>query len=752
MKKVMIVAGATGFASLLGGSAQAEQINNEKVIEFKIENLTKDHLGYAQIEIGKGSDFTVTSAELVKVDGSKVPLEIKDGVVDTTVHGLAQGTYSIKYAYSTANFKQGAEIGSSILTGEEKPTTEKPEETKPVETPKETKPTETPKPTEETKPVEETKPTETPKETKPVETKPVETKPVETKPVETTPAETKPVEETKPAETPKETTPTETKPVEETKPTETKPVEETKPTETPTETPKETKPAETPTETKPVETTPTETKPVETTPTETKPAETPKETKPVETPKETNTEDKDEVIRYSKDYNYGKVIEETTPKFLGTAEKDILTESFVDAKTIKYEDDNTLEKGKEVVVVAGQDGLREKVTTWETEKGHRVGSPKVEERVIREKQDAVIKRGTKVVKTELEKQVEKNTNDIKELKEKVEPKATVGTKEETKLEETKSTDVPKVKDIEVPKLKTDVEKTEREKDDEAFRKLPPEEKAKYIDDTYDIVEGAPSYPKVHKPVSPKVESAQLKLGTKEEIDKEADKVLDEAKTDDDVLTTVALKQLANADNKDLKVHYASNEGKLSSEKENIILENAKKVLPDSQVDDFKDYVKEQGKNPDNIDKKVFSDLYDQYIKTQNKQLENVVKSSDVGDLNVQVLRNSDEKVAHEVLEDVEKRVQNGELKGTNTAQLFTKEGVNGSVKVDGKSTSDKTNSNIAKASDDTTTPSTASTKAKQGKLSDTGLGDKSTAPFAMVSLALALMLAKRKLELKKESK
>ena len=678
MKKVMIVAGATGFASLLGGSAQAEQINNEKVIEFKIENLTKDHLGYAQIEIGKGSDFTVTSAELVKVDGSKVPLEIKDGVVDTTVHGLSEGKYTINYSYSIANFKEGAEIGSSILTGEEKPTAETPTETKPVE---ETKPTET-------------KPVETPKETKPVEI-------------------------------PKETKPTETKPT-------------------------ETKPVETPTETKPVET-PTETKPVET-PKETKPVETPKETKPVETPKETNTEDKDEVIRYSKDYNYGKVIEETTPKFLGTAEKDILTESFVDAKTIKYEDDNTLEVGREVVVVAGQDGLREKVTTWETEKGHRVGSPKVEERVIREKQDAVIKRGTKVVKTELEKQVEKNTNDIKELKEKVEPKVAVGTKEETKATETKSTDVPKVKDIEVPKLKTDVEKTEREKADEAFSKLPPEEKAKYIDDTYDIVEGAPSYPKVYKPVSSKVESAQLKLGTKEEIDKEADKVLDEAKTDEDVLTTVALKQLANADNKDLKVHYASNEGKLSSEKENKILENAKKVLPDSQVDDFKDYVKEQGKNPDNIDKKVFSDLYDQYIKTQNKQLENVVKSSDVGDLNVQVLRNSDEKVAHEVLEDVEKRVQNGELKGTNTAQLFTKEGVNGNVKVDGKSTSDKTNSNIAKASDDTTTPSTTSTKAKQGKLSDTGLGDSSSAPFAMVSLALALMLAKRKLDLKKSEK
>ena len=41
---------------------------------------------------------------------------------------------------------------------------------------------------------------------------------------------------------------------------------------------------------------------------------------------------------------------------------------------------------------------------------------------------------------------------------------------------------------------------------------------------------------------------------------------------------------------------------------------------------------------------------------------------------------------------------------------------------------------------------------KVGKLSDTGLGDSSTAPFAMVSLALALMLAKRKMDLKKSEK
>ena len=398
--------------------------------------------------------------------------------------------------------------------------------------------------------------------------------------------------------------------------------------------------------------------------------------------------------------------------------------------------------------MAGQDGLREKVTTWKTVKGHRTEQLKVEEKVIKEKQDAVIKRGTKVVKTELEKQVEKNTGDIKGLKEKVEPKVV----EEPKAIETKSTEVAKVKDVEVPKLKTEVEKSEREKADDEFRKLPPEEKAKYIDDTYDIVEGAPRSPRVHKPVSPQVESAQLKLGSKEEINEEADKVLDGAKTDEDVLTAASLKQLANADNRDLKLNYVvSTDKKLSSEQENKILENAKKVLPESQVDDFKAYLKEQGKNPDNIDKATLVDSYEAYTKLQEKQLDNVVKSSNVGDVSLQVLRVSDEKVAQDVLEDVEKRVQKGELKGTNTAQLFSKEGVNGSVKIDGsnktsdkstdKVSSTKVSGNVAKASDEPVS------KTKQGKLSDTGLGGESTAPFAMVSLVLALMLAKRKMEL-----
>ena len=394
-------------------------------------------------------------------------------------------------------------------------------------------------------------------------------------------------------------------------------------------------------------------------------------------------------------------------------------------------------------MVAGQDGLREKVTTWKTIKGHRTEQLKVEERVIKEKQDGVIKRGTKVVKSELEKQVEKNTGDIKDLKEKVEPKVV----EETKSTETKSTEVPKVKDVEVPKLKTEVEKSEREKADDAFRKLPPEEKAKYIDDTYDIVEGAPKQPKVHKPVSPQVESAQLKLGSKEEINEEADKELKEAKTDEDILAGAALKSLANADNKDLKLEYGKSSEKVSSEKEEKILDSAKKVLPESQVEDFKAYLKEQGKNPDSIDKGILVDSYASYTAIQNKQLSNVVSSNGIKD--AEVVRKSDEVSAKEVVDTVDERVKNGELKDTTYAK-------NSSVKASNdKSTSNTSASsqggvvsskNIAKASDEPVTGT------KSGKLSDTGLGDTSTAPFAMVSLALALMLAKRKMDLKKSEK
>ena len=310
----------------------------------------------------------------------------------------------------------------------------------------------------------------------------------------------------------------------------------------------------------------------------------------------------------------------------------------------------------------------------------------------------------------------------------------------------KETEVPKVKDVEVPKLKNEVEKTEREKADEAFRKLPPEEKAKYIDDTYDIVEGAPRQPRVHKPVSTNVESAQLKLGTKEEIGEQADKELKEAKTDEDILAGAALKSLANADNKDLKLEYGKSAEKVSSEKEEKILDSAKKVLPESQVDDFKAYLKEQGKNPDSIDKETLVDSYASYVATQNKQLSNVVSSNGVKD--AEVVRKSDEVSAKEVVDTVDERVKNGELKDTTYAKNSA--ATNKQTKATNESTPSQSgvvsSKNVAKASDEPVTGT------KQGKLSDTGLGDTSTAPFAMVSLALALMLAKRKMDLKKESK
>ena len=208
-----------------------------------------------------------------------------------------------------------------------------------------------------------------------------------------------------------------------------------------------------------------------------------------------------------------------------------------------------------------------------------------------------------------------------------------------------------------------------------------------------------------------------------------------------------MKSLANADNKDLKLVYGKSSEKVSSDKEEKILDSAKKVLPESQVDDFKAYLKEQGKNPDNIDKGTLVDSYASYVATQNKQLSNVVSANGVKD--AEVVRKSDEVSAKEVVDTVDERVKNGELKDTTYAK-------NSNAKVSNdKSTSNTSASsqggivsskNVAKASDEPVTST------KVGKLSDTGLGDSSTAPFAMVSLALALMLAKRKMDLKKSEK
>ena len=64
-----------------------------------------------------------------------------------------------------------------------------------------------------------------------------------------------------------------------------------------------------------------------------------------------------------------------------------------------YKDDNTLDKGKEVVITEGINGAKEITTTYTVINGVRQDNPKVEEKVTKEKVDKVVRRGTKVSTT-----------------------------------------------------------------------------------------------------------------------------------------------------------------------------------------------------------------------------------------------------------------------------------------------------------------------------------------------------------------
>ena len=64
-----------------------------------------------------------------------------------------------------------------------------------------------------------------------------------------------------------------------------------------------------------------------------------------------------------------------------------------------YKDDNTLDKGKEVVITEGINGAKEITTTYTVINGIRQDNPKVEEKVTKEKVDKVVRRGTKVSTT-----------------------------------------------------------------------------------------------------------------------------------------------------------------------------------------------------------------------------------------------------------------------------------------------------------------------------------------------------------------
>ena len=64
-----------------------------------------------------------------------------------------------------------------------------------------------------------------------------------------------------------------------------------------------------------------------------------------------------------------------------------------------YKEDNTLDKGTEVIETEGINGVKEITTTYTVINGVRQDNPKVEEKVTKEKVDKVVRRGTKVSTT-----------------------------------------------------------------------------------------------------------------------------------------------------------------------------------------------------------------------------------------------------------------------------------------------------------------------------------------------------------------
>ena len=66
-----------------------------------------------------------------------------------------------------------------------------------------------------------------------------------------------------------------------------------------------------------------------------------------------------------------------------------------------YKDDNSLDKGKEVVITEGINGTKEITTTFTVINGVRQDNPKIEEKVTKDKVDKVVRRGTKVSTPEL---------------------------------------------------------------------------------------------------------------------------------------------------------------------------------------------------------------------------------------------------------------------------------------------------------------------------------------------------------------
>lgn len=98
-----------------------------------------------------------------------------------------------------------------------------------------------------------------------------------------------------------------------------------------------------------------------------------------------------------------KVTEEKVDKVVRRGTKVTSSETEKSTQNIPFEtiykDDNSLDKGKEVVITEGINGTKEITTTFTVINGIRQDNPKIEEKVTKDKVDKVVRRGTKVSTT-----------------------------------------------------------------------------------------------------------------------------------------------------------------------------------------------------------------------------------------------------------------------------------------------------------------------------------------------------------------
>ena len=138
-----------------------------------------------------------------------------------------------------------------------------------------------------------------------------------------------------------------------------------------------------------------------------------------------------------------KVTKEKTDKVIRRGTKVTSSETEKSTQNIPFEtiykEDNTLDKGTEVVTTEGINGVKEITTTYIIINGVRQDNPKVEEKVTKEKVDKVVRRGTKVTSSETEKSTQnipfetiyKDDNSLDKGKEVVITEGINGTKEIT---------------------------------------------------------------------------------------------------------------------------------------------------------------------------------------------------------------------------------------------------------------------------------------------------------------------------------